>query len=421
MKNLASKIQSSLPKHLVRLLKLAGKFGDELGFKVYAVGGFVRDLLLGVENLDVDLTVEGDGITYATRFAQKQCAKVVKHPRFGTATVYFRDGYHIDVVTSRKESYPHPAALPEVVEGLIRRDLQRRDFTINGLAVRLNPAGFGELVDIFNGEHDLRKGVIRVMHNLSFQDDPTRIFRAVRFSRRYRFRIEPLTRRLMRQAIDKQMCDRLSGRRIRNEIYLLLNEVDPPAVIRTMARFGVLECINRRLEFNAEKSRLLGRIENVLPSFRKTVDWFAYFLGLVYGLKGRELDEISERLMLSRKESEKVILVGEVKSICKRLNSIKSYTPAHVYRMLKGLPEELLVLIIAVANTGKVRRVVNKYFSEWRKVKIKLSGDDLLKLGLKPGPRFGKILEEVLYAKLNGRLKTKRDEVAYVVDNFLKQ
>ena len=421
MKNLASKIQSSLPKHLVRLLNLAGKFGDELGFKVYAVGGFVRDLLLGVENLDIDLTVEGDGITYATHFAKKQSGKVVKHPRFGTATVYFRDGYHIDAATSRKESYPHAAALPEVVEGSIRRDLQRRDFTINGLAMRLNPAGFGDLVDMFNGEHDLIKGVIRVMHNFSFQDDPTRIFRAVRFSRRYRFRIEPLTRRLMRQAIDKQMCDRLSGRRIRNEIYLLLNEVDPPAVIRTMARFGVLECINRRLEFNTEKSRLLGRIEKVLPSFRKTVDWFAYFLGLVYGLKGRELDEISERLMLSRKESEKVILVGEVKSICNKLNSIKSYTPAHVYRMLKGLPEELLVLIIAVANTGKVRRVVNKYFSEWRKVKIKLSGDDLLKLGLKPGPRFGKILEEVLYAKLNGRLKTKRDEVTYVVDNFLKQ
>ncbi len=420
MKNLASKIESSLPKGTVKLLKLAGKFGDELGFKVYAVGGFVRDLLLGVENLDIDLTVEGDGISYATYFAKKKSGKAVKHTRFGTATVYFKDGSHIDVVTSRKESYPHPAALPEVGEGPIRRDLLRRDFTINALAMRLNPAQFGELVDLFNGEDDLRRGVIRALHNLSFEDDPTRILRAVRFSHRYRFRIEPLTRRLMKEAVDKRMCDRLSGRRLRNEIYLLLSKGNPPGVIRRMARFGVLECIHRKLEFDAGKSRLLRRIEKILPSFKETNGWFVYFLGLIYGLKRRELNEVSERLMLSRKERGKVILMGEVNPICRKLNSIKGYTPAYIYRTLKGFPEELLILIIAVANTGKTKRLVSKYFSDWRNVRIKISGDDLLKLGLRPGPHFRRILDEVLYAKLNGDLRTKRDEIAYVIDSFVK-
>lgn len=421
MKNLASKIQSAFPQKIVRLLKLAGRLGDELGFKVYAVGGFVRDLLLGVKNFDIDLTVEGDGITYANSLAKKQSGKVVEHQRFGTATVYFRDGSHIDVATSRKESYPHPAALPEVGMSSIWRDLERRDFTINALAVKLNPAEFGELVDVFNGEDDLRRGVIRALHNLSFEDDPTRIFRAVRFSHRYGFRIEQLTKGLMKQAIDKRMCDRLSGRRIRNEIYLLLNEEDPPGVIRRMARLGALECIHRKLEFNTEKSKLLRRIEKILPSFKETTGWFMYFLCLIYGHGKRELNEISEKLSLSRKERAKVILLVEIKPVCRKLKSIGDYAPAYIYHILKGFPEELLVLIIAVANTGQVRKVVNKYFSEWSKVKIKLSGDDLLKLGLKPGPHFGRILEEVLYAKLNGLLKTKRDEIAYVVDNFVKR
>ena len=420
MKNLTRKIKSSLPKDIVKFLKVAGKFGDELGFKVHAVGGCVRDLLLGVEDFDIDLTVEGDGITYANYFSEKQSGKVVKHQRFGTATVYFKGGYHIDVATARRETYPHPAALPEVVEDSIRRDLLRRDFTINALALRLNPVHFGELVDLFNGEDDLRKGVIRALHKLSFEDDPTRIFRAVRFSHRYGFRIEPLTRRLMKQAIDKRMCDRLSGRRVSNEIYLLLNEEDAPGVIRRMARFGALECIHRKLEFNEGKSKLLRRIEKILPSFKESGDWFVYFLGLIHGLKGRELNEISEKLSLSRKEKEKVILMGEINPICKKLKSIKDYTPACIHHILKSIPEELLVLIIAVANTGKVTRIANKYFSEWRKVKIKLTGDDLLKLGLKPGPHFRRILEEVLYAKLNGKLKKKRDEIAYVVDNFIK-
>lgn len=225
----------------------------------------------------------------------------------------------------------------------------------------------------------------------------------------------------MKQAIDKRMCDRLSGRRIRNEIYLLLNEEDPPGVIRRMARLGALECIHRKLEFNTEKSKLLRRIEKILPSFKETTGWFMYFLCLIYGHGKRELNEISEKLSLSRKERAKVILLVEIKPVCRKLKSIGDYAPAYIYHLLKGFPEELLVLIIAVANTGQVRKVVNKYFSEWSKVKIKLSGDDLLKLGLKPGPHFGRILEEVLYAKLNGLLKTKRDEIAYVVDNFVKR
>ena len=415
MKNLAVQIESSFPKDTVKLLRLAGRIGDKLGLNIYTVGGVVRDLLLGVQNLDIDLTVEGDGIEYAAHFAGVKGGKLVRHERFGTATVYFKDGAHIDIASSRIERYPHPASLPEVGAGAIRADLSRRDFTINALAVRLNPAQFGELVDLFDGENALRKGVLRVLHELSFEDDPTRIFRAVRFCHRYKFRIEPRTRRLMKRAIDRRICDSLSGRRIRNEISLLLNEEDPPGVIKRMAHLDVLKCINKKIEFNTEKNMLLRRIKKTLPLPAKTTDWLVYFMGIVYGLRRRELKEISERLMLGRKEKEKILSIGDLQNICMELAG--DNTPAHVYCTLKRVPDELLVMVIAVSNTRQMKRLILKYF-ELRKTKINLNGNDLLNLGFKPGPDFNKILEEILYAKLNGLLKTKQDEMTYLADNF---
>ena len=421
MKNLKSKIESEQTKDVIELLKLAGSVGDELDYPVYAVGGFVRDLLLGIKNFDIDLTVEGNGVTYAGCFAGKKPGKVVEHPKFGTATIFLNEGMRIDVATSRKELYRRPAALPEIEADSIREDLLRRDFTINALAIRLNCTHFGQLVDLFNGENDIRKGVIRVLHELSLVDDPTRIFRAVRFAHRFGFRIEPATRKLMKDAIDHNMCDRLSGERIRNEIYLLLNEENQPGVIKQMADLGVLKCIHQGLKFGPEKLALLRRIGKFLPEVRSGYDcgieeWQVFLLGLFYG--GKELDKISRRLILSKKERKLVCSLGKVKNIAEKMDSLKAATPGRICRMLKDIPVELLIMIVAAANTGKVKRLVLKYLSDWRKVKTALSGDDLLRMGLEPGPDFKRILDNVLYAKLNGHLKTKQDEVTYVSRNL---
>ncbi len=424
MKNLAGKIKKSFPRDTVRILRMAGKFGDDMGFAVYGVGGFVRDLILGFENLDIDLIVEGDGIAYAGYFAKKQSGTVIPHKRFGTATVFLKSGQRIDVSTAREEYYLHSAALPEVESSSIKNDLLRRDFTINAIAVGLNRRNFGEVVDLFGGEADIRKGIIRILHDLSFEDDPTRIFRAVRFSHRFGFGIERKTRILMRKTIEQSFCKRLSGSRIRNEIKLLFNEKDPAGVIEKMVRLGVLECIHAGLKFNPEKFKLLRRIDKTDIAVdsvcrQETERWLLYLLGILHGFNKNELEVISARLMLSRKERETVMSLIKVEKACKKFGSIKKDIPSFVCRALIGIPPEGLVMVISIANERRVEKLVLKYLSEWSRMKTVIKGNDLLKLGFKPGPEFRRILEKVLFARIDGFLETKQDEIDYVKKHFM--
>ncbi|GAI24807.1 unnamed protein product, partial [marine sediment metagenome] len=162
--------------------------------RAYVVGGFVRDLLLGIENLDIDIVVEGKGIILAQKLGKELKGEVKKFPEFGTAAVMLPDGFKIDVATARSEFYEYPAALPRVEFASLKQDLYRRDFTINSMAVRLNKKGLGDLIDFYGGERDLKKKVVRVLYNLSFVEDPTRIFRAIRFEQRYGFQIDSQTR-----------------------------------------------------------------------------------------------------------------------------------------------------------------------------------------------------------------------------------
>ncbi len=189
-KKMISKLMKErVPEHLDNLLMEFGRVGDELGYSVYAVGGFVRDLLMRVENFDVDIVVEGDGIRLAEEFEKKFPCRIRTHKKFGTAIILFPDSLKIDVATARLEVYDSPAALPTVEKGSIKMDLYRRDFTINTLAIQLNPKAFGELIDFFEGVKDIKEKVIRVLHNLSFVEDPTRVFRAIRFEQRLGFQI----------------------------------------------------------------------------------------------------------------------------------------------------------------------------------------------------------------------------------------
>lgn len=423
MKNLAAKIKKSFPENTVKILKMAGKFGDDMGFTVYGVGGFVRDLMLGFENFDIDLMVEGDGIAYAGYFAEKQSGTVVFHERFGTATVFLKSGQRIDISTARKELYCYSAALPEVESSSIKNDLLRRDFTINAIAVRLNRRNFGEVVDLFNGAADIKKSIIRILHNLSFEDDPTRIFRAVRFSHRFGFRIERKTRILMRKTIEQNLCEKLSGSRIRNEIKLLFKEKNSAGAIEKMARLGVLECIHAGLKIDPEKLRLLRRINKakiIVDSVcrQETERWLLYLLGLLRGFKKNELEVISARLMLSRKEREAVMSLIKVEKACKKFGSLKKDTPSLVCQILSGIPPEGLVMVISIANERRVEKLVLKYLLEWSRIKTVIKGDDLLRLGFKPGPEFRRILEKVLFARMDGFLKTKQAEIDYVKKKF---
>ena len=294
-KKMISKLMKErFPERIHNLLMEFGRVGDELGYSVYAVGGFVRDLLLRVENFDVDIVVEGDGIRLAEEFEKKFPCRIRTHKKFGTAIILFPDGLKVDVATARWEVYDSPAALPTVESGSIKMDLYRRDFTINTLAIQLNPKAFGELIDFFGGVKDIKEKVIRVLHNLSFVEDPTRVFRAIRFEQRFGFQIGKHTQNLMKNAVKMGFLERLSGGRVLSELILILQEENPLPALKRMRDFNLFHFLHPHLKFDEEVEILFEQIHHVISWFdllfleERYERWLIYFYGLIDFLKEGE-------------------------------------------------------------------------------------------------------------------------------------
>jgi len=256
-----------IPQERLSLLRALGNLADEGGVSLYLVGGVARDLLLKCKNWDLDLTVEGDGVAFARLVADRYRAGLAVFERFATARLTFPDGLKVDIATTRRESYAQPALLPTVQPALIEEDLSRRDFTINAIAVRLNPQQFGRVLDPYGGRHDLKARTIRVLHAGCFLDDPTRIFRAIRFEQRFGFRLEPTTLRLLAQAASTNLIQQLSGPRLQNEILLLFAERDPVRTIARLEQLKLLRFIHRRLAYTKN-------IKHVVVAVPKALDWW---------------------------------------------------------------------------------------------------------------------------------------------------
>ena len=293
--NLAPLVFRELAPSLVRVLERAGRFADERGWKAHLVGGSVRDLLLRAKTIDLDILVEGHGLDFARDFARKERGVCKLYRRFATALVVLPGGIKVDVTTTRTETYPSPGALPVVLPSSLEEDLRRRDFTINALAVSLNRATWGRLTDVCGGCADLERGVIRVLHADSFRDDPTRIFRAVRFQQRLNFAIEPETVRLIRTAVDLGMFARVSVERLRRELDLIFAEPRPARAIESMAAFDQLRFIHPRLRFDAAQAASVRRLEADWEWFRerfprdRAVRWWVFFGALLWPLDPEDL------------------------------------------------------------------------------------------------------------------------------------
>ena len=425
-RNLKALIEEKTSHRVLRIVSVAGEVAQEMDYSAYLVGGVVRDLFLGVENLDVDITVEGDGIAFAKKLAEHLSGRVKGITRFGTAIVTLRGGFKVDVATARQEYYERPAALPIVEASSIREDQFRRDFTINAMAIKLNPGEFGKLIDSFGGERDLKKGVVRALHDGSFIDDPTRIFRAVRFSERYQFKIDEWTKKLIKQATDLAMFDELTIERVRDELVLIFSEKNPVRAIKKMAELHELKFIHPRIKFNKQLRKLLGNLKEALNWFRssfpkeKPSQWLIYFSALLHGLTVKEARATCQRFHLSRQNEEKAIKSKE--GISRKLRELgkERLRMSQICGQLEDLPLESLLVVMARAGGGIVRERISLYLRELRQVRLKVTGDDLKELGLKPGPQFAKLLKKTLIAKLDGSLKTKRDELNYVKTNISK-
>jgi tRNA nucleotidyltransferase (CCA-adding enzyme) len=418
--NLSAMLKKRLPEFVHQMIQQSGEIAEEIGCRVYLVGGIVRDLMLHRENTDVDLVVEGDGIHFAEAFAEKHGCTVAAHRRFGTAKLVFPDRFKIDVATARTESYHAPAALPQVLGGILRQDLYRRDFTINTLAVDLSPRQFGVLIDYFGGWDDLHQGIIRVLHSLSFVDDPTRTLRAIRFATRFNFRISKDTQRLMESAVESRILQRLSGKRFWTELRNLLQEEHPIPSLRMMHEFRLLQFIHPLIALDTFLLDLLYQIQSVLAWFQlnflreKPVNWLLYLMALLEKLDRSERIEIGRRFQLTSGIQETLkSYKTAAKDIRARLLSRDSLKPSGLYFSLREYSLEVLLYAMARSSEETLRQQVATYLRDLRGIQLHIKGDDVLKLGFPEGPGVKEILAEVLKARLDGEVLSREQQIRF--------
>jgi tRNA nucleotidyltransferase (CCA-adding enzyme) len=418
-------IEERLPPNISSALKIIGEVADEAGFPVYLVGGIVRDLILRVPNLDVDIVVESDGITFAGMLVKKAGGRVKTHQKFGTAIVVLPNGLKIDIATARLEYYEKPAALPTVELSSIKKDLYRRDFTINTLAVRLNRKRFGELIDFFGGLRDIKEKTIRVLHSLSFVEDPTRVLRAIRFEQRFDFHLSKHTQNLIKTAVNMKLFDRLTGERIYTELMLMFSEAEPLKILRRMKEWDLLKFIHPGLKATVEVERLFDEIGKALTWFRllyldlKVDRSYVYFLGLIDRMKDSIADEALARLALPARLRERIRLTRtRYRDVLYVFYKEAKLPLSRVYDLLKPLDTESILLMMAKAKKDNARKYISLYLTRLRDTRVSLTGDDLKTLGIPPGPRYRKLLEELLDAKLDGTVATREEELAYVKERI---
>ena len=428
-RNISSMVNNRLPKKMLDLLKSAGELGDELGCEVYAVGGFVRDILLGRPNLDLDLVVEGDGINYAKELVNKLGGRVKTHSKFKTAVTILDSGQRVDVATARLEYYEYPAALPTVELSSIKMDLYRRDFTVNALALRINPGRFGQLVDFFGAERDIRNRTLRVLHSLSFVEDPTRILRAIRFERRFDFQIGGQTLRLIKNAINLELFSKLSGTRVIHELQLITEEEDPLACFNRMEELGIMEAIHPQLKLKNDRIQVLSELAKVNNWYKllylkpEAATWKLYFLGLTMGIKRDQITGVTRRLHLTNKEEREFLqlrdMIGDALMKLMGWREGKSRLST-LYNILHPIPVEGVLFLMARSRKEHIRRNISQYLARLRYIKIDVSGNDLRKMGIDPGPVYTTLLNKLIMAKIDGRAET-RDEQLRLAEQWYYQ
>jgi tRNA nucleotidyltransferase (CCA-adding enzyme) len=430
-RQLVRRMSLQLPARLIELLRTFGHIGDDLQVKVYAVGGFVRDLLLQKENLDVDIVVEGDGIAFARAVEAQMPCRVRPHAKFGTAVIIFDDGFKVDVASTRMEYYLEPGALPNVEHASIKLDLYRRDFTINTLAVALNSEDFGDLLDFFQAQKDLRDKAVRVLHNLSFVEDPTRVFRAIRFEQRLKFSLGRHTEALLRSAVQMGFVDRVGGVRVYNELQQILREDDPVAPVQRMAGFGLLSALHPALQWSeacGERLRAAGRAVHwydLLYTSSSCRGWLVSLLCLLTDLTGPQVQALCRRLAVPPRE--RTILVHDrrrahdnLRRLERALRPGQEVKASQLHRWLQPLSIEALVYLLARSTFEPVRQAVSHYVTHLRGVTPLLDGHALRRLGLPPGPVYNKVFNALLVARLDGLVLSREDELALVRRRFAR-
>jgi len=406
--NLASKIEKQLPAELVNFMQLAGKVAASYGRSLYLVGGVVRDLLLGRTNLDLDLVVEGDAIDLAQHLIEIKQGRMVTHARFHTAKLQW-DKWSVDLATARSETYVRPGALPSVKPSSIEKDLFRRDFTINAMAIRLNPSHYGELIDLHGGSEDLEYKLIRVLHERSFVDDATRIWRGLRYEQRLNFHLEPNTLQLLQR--DIPMLDTISGDRIRYELECILQEEFPEKILRRAEELGVLAKVHPSLKGNGWLAKKFEQARQLSSPSPPPVG--LYLALMAYPLTNEASEHLISHLRLPKSLCQ---ILRDTISLKTKLKSLADpeLTPSRIYHLLHGYSPTAITASSIAGESPIAGQHIQLFLNKLRYVKSTLTGNDLIRMGITPGPQIKEILNLLHEARLDGKVTNKQDEVELV-------
>jgi tRNA nucleotidyltransferase (CCA-adding enzyme) len=447
--NLADKLDKSLPAGRLVLLKAIAQIANEHENALYIVGGFVRDLLLDRPSEDFDLVVEGDAVMLARMLVQRYGGRLTSHTRFGTAKWLLNpesknllskemnnlnkinisvdssldDGKFpdtVDLVTARTEFYTHPTALPTIERSSIKLDLHRRDFTINTLALRLDGKHYGELYDHWGGLSDLRHGVLKVLHSLSFVDDPTRILRAVRFEQRFDFKIEKRTLELMGEAAN--LLERVSGDRIRHELDYIFTEPRQIQMLERLSELKLLKAIHKDLTWDDWLEEKISILINNSPDLEwELMNHVSTRIDLTYLFLLLRQSTISTTSIISRLKlsATQAKLIHSAQSLLADLPALSLQLPSQVVARLNQIPiKTIYALFIAVESDGE-KDILKEYVSKWRYIEAGISGHQLREKGIKPGPSYKNILESLKNAWLDGVVSSHEEEDK-LLDRLLK-
>lgn len=436
--NIRKLLRDRLSAENRRILEIAGELGKKMRLPVYAVGGFARDLMIGVPTQDIDLVAEGNGIAFARELARELGGRVREHQKFLTAVVIYHDNSgterHIDVATARLEYYEYPAALPTVELSSLKMDLFRRDFSINALAIRLDGEFYGNVEDFFGGRRDIKDKLIRVLHTLSFVEDPTRCIRAVRFEQRYKYRIGPGTEKLIKNILPKHLLEKLSPDRLFNEIRHLCEEENGAACFERLDDLGILKTLNPLLSLTPARREGLKRVQEILAWYRRLYlekraeAWICYYYALTRNLTYAEATQAYVALGLPAAKKTAILQQREkLRAMKSRLLDWQARDDrgvthvSEICEMLGNLEPETLLYAMAIFNDKGLEKNISRYITQWQREKPDINGHDLKRAGIEPGPIYGEILRHVLRAKLDGQAPTPKSQIALALEYFKNQ
>ena len=419
MESVAHLMEESFPEETLSLLSRLGSKAESMGMRAYLVGGTVRDILMGVKNTDIDISVEGDAEKLVTAWAEPGCRSAL-HGRYKTGTITFPNGEKVDVATARREFYEYAAAQPTVEKDSLKQDLGRRDFTVNAMSISLSENDWGTLMDNFGGRADLKDGVLKILHNLSFVEDPSRILRGIRLEQRLKMRFEDNTLRLLKSAVKGGLLECLSPQRVRTELELILKEACFRKIMSRMRELDVWEGLFPGIQLGPELEQRLRAMEHLLSEARegglgfKGVDWLVS-MAVVFSdssptVRAAALDRMN---LTPTERKELTVCFADYPQVERFCSARKPPRNSDAYLFLKDYGPVPMLYWMTCLKSEEARSIIVSHMQFWSTLKGELTGHDLQEMGLE-GREVGSALLNIRLARMDGLISSREGEIAYV-------